>query len=93
MTKLVKEKFKGRGNSWLKIDINDELSSKIKDIVKEKEEAKNEREAEKDVKLKAKRAEVVRVAKEVGREDISKIEAMGEADLDKEIKELLVGKD
>lgn len=41
MTKLVKEKFKGRGNSWLKVDINDELSNKIKDIVKEKEEAKN----------------------------------------------------
>ena len=41
MIKSIKEKFKGRGNSWLKIDINDELSVNIKEIINDKEEAKN----------------------------------------------------
>lgn len=41
MIKKVKEKFKGRGNSWIKIDINDTLSDKIKEILKDKPDAKN----------------------------------------------------
>lgn len=67
---------------------SDEKHAELEANQVEKEVAKNEREAEKDVKLEAKRAEAVKIAKEVGREDISKIEAMGEADLDKEIKEM-----
>lgn len=54
----------------------------------EKEAAKDERESEKDSALKEKREKAVKMAKEVGREDITAIEAMGEDELDKEIKEM-----
>lgn len=63
---------------------HDELNAKEE----EKAEAKDGREAEKDEKLEAKRIEAVKVAEELGREDISKLEAMSEDELDKEIKEM-----
>lgn len=50
-----------------------------------KDAAKDEREAGKDDALKAKRDEAVKMATDLGRDDIAAIEAMGEAEMDKEI--------
>lgn len=58
-----------------------------------REEAKNDREGEKDEKLAKKREETVALAKELGREDLSRIEAMNEEALDKEIGEMKAAAD
>lgn len=60
----------------------------LKEAEAEKDAAKDEREAEKDNALAAKRAEALELAKTVGREDSEAIAAMGEDQLDKEIKEM-----
>lgn len=53
-----------------------------------KDETKEAREAKKDAALTAKREEAVKMATDLGREDIAAIEAMGEAELDKEVAEM-----
>lgn len=69
-------------------DRKDAKHAETKAAVDAKDAAKDARESEKDDALKVKRDEALALAGEVGREDTAAIEAMGEAELDKEVAEM-----
>lgn len=66
----------------------DAKHSELQTAEAEREEAKNEREAEKDAARQVKVGEAKELAVKLGREDLAAIEAMPEEQLDKEISEM-----